>query len=151
MATTGASSPGAARPIPAWRRILQTTINWLVLAAIVVGMCYFLRSRAHQQVTPIEDADTPAARLSEQLPDALELAPETIQAMHVQVVAVRSAPRNIPLKLYGSLYLEGSRLVHVQTRFNGQVVEVGETRDGDGPPRSLKPGDEVNKGEVLAK
>src|SRR4051812_32124308 len=122
MATTGASSPGAARPLPAWRRILQTTINWLVLAAIVVGIGFFLRSRAHQQVTPIKDADVPAARLSDQLPDTLELSPETFQAMHVQVIDVRPASRNIPLKLYGSLYLEGSRLVHVQTRFNGQVV-----------------------------
>jgi cobalt-zinc-cadmium efflux system membrane fusion protein len=151
MATTGASSSGAVRPAHGWRRVLQTTINWLVLAAIVIGMGYFLRSRAHQQVTPIENADVPAARLSDDLPDTLELAPETTQAMHVQVASVKSAPRNIPLKLYGSLYLEGSRLVHVQTRFNGQVVEVGETRDGEEPPRALKPGDQVSKGEVLAK
>jgi cobalt-zinc-cadmium efflux system membrane fusion protein len=151
MATNGASSPGAARPIPAWRRILQTTINWLVLAAIVVGMGYFLRSRAHQQVAPIEDADVAAARLSDELPETLELSPETREAMRVQVVDVKPAPRNIPLKLYGSLYLEGSRLVHVQTRFTGQVVEVGDTRDEDGETRALKPGDHVKKGEVLAK
>ncbi|HEY2412968.1 MAG TPA: efflux RND transporter periplasmic adaptor subunit [Pirellulaceae bacterium] len=151
MATTGAPSPGAARPLPAWRRILQTTINWLVLAVIVVGIGIFLRSRAHQQVTAVEDADVPAAKLSEQLPDTLELNPETFEAMHVKVVDVKAASRNIPLKLYGSLYLEGSRLVHVQTRFTGQVVEVGETRDNDGEMRALKPGDHVQKGDVLAK
>src|SRR5689334_24048637 len=105
MATNGASSPSAARPLPAWRRTLQTTINWLVLAVIVVGLGYFLRSRAHQQVTPIEDADVAAARLSDALPETLELSPETRDAMRVQVVDVKPAPRNIPLKLYGSLYL----------------------------------------------
>jgi cobalt-zinc-cadmium efflux system membrane fusion protein len=121
------------------------------LAAIVVGIGIFLRSRAHQQLTPVEDAEVPAAKLSEQLPDTLELTPETFEAMHVKVVDVKPAARNIPLKLYGSLYLEGSRLVHVQTRFTGQVVEVGETRDNDGEMRALKPGDHVKKGEVLAK
>jgi cobalt-zinc-cadmium efflux system membrane fusion protein len=40
----------------------------------------------------------------------------------------------------------------VQTRFPGQVVEVGEVPDGDArSPRSLKPGDYVQKDQVLAK
>src|SRR6184192_339737 len=127
MATTSAPSPGAVRIHPAWRRALQTAINWIVLAVIVVGIGYFLRARAHQQVTPVAGADVPAATLSENLPDTLMLTPETVEAMHVQAVQVRSAPPNTPLKLYGSLYLEGSRLVHVQTRFPGMVVEVGQT------------------------
>src|SRR2546423_1233267 len=125
MATTSAPSLGAARTVPAWRRALQIAINWIVLAVIVVGVWDFLRSRAQQQVTPLADAEVPAARLSDKFSETLELAPETVQAMRVQVVAVKPAPVNIPLKLYGSLYLEGSRLVHVQTRFTGQVVEVG--------------------------
>jgi cobalt-zinc-cadmium efflux system membrane fusion protein len=90
--------------------------------------------------------------LSDKFPETLELAPKTAQAMHVQVAEVRPAPRNTPLKLYGSLYLEGSRLVHVQTRFSGQVVEVGETHEeGDSKARVLRPGDQVSKGQVLAK
>ncbi|MBW8883972.1 MAG: efflux RND transporter periplasmic adaptor subunit, partial [Planctomycetia bacterium] len=152
MATISAPSAGAARTVPAWRRGLQTAINWIVLAVIVVGVGYFLRARAHQQVTPVAGADVPAATLSENLPDTLMLAPETVEAMHVQAVQVRQAPPNTPLKLYGSLYLEGSRLVHVQTRFPGMVVEVGDTQDAsDNQIRPLKPGDKVSKGEVLAK
>lgn len=152
MANTSAPSPGAARTIPAWRRALQTAINWIVLAVIVVGVGYFLRARAHQQVTPVEGSDVPAATLSETMPDTLVLAPDTVEAMHVQAVQVRPSPPNTPLKLYGSLYLEGSRLVHVQTRFPGMVVEVGQTEDTDERQmRPLKPGDKVTKGEVLAK
>jgi cobalt-zinc-cadmium efflux system membrane fusion protein len=102
-------------------------------------------------VTPVVGADVPAATLSD-IPDTLVLAPETVDAMHVQAAQVRTAPPNTPLKLYGSLYLEGSRLVHVQTRFPGMVVEAGETREAsDNEPRPLKPGDKVTKGEVLAK
>src|SRR5947208_1016509 len=100
MATTSAPSPGAVRIHPAWRRALQTAINWIVLALIVVGIGYFLRARAHQQVTPVAGADVPAATLSEKMPDTLVLAPETVEAMHVQVVAVKRAPLNTPLKLY---------------------------------------------------
>lgn len=152
MVNTSAPSPGAVRTIPAWRRALQTAINWIVLAVIIVGVGYFLRARAHQQVTPPAGADVPAATLSESLPDTLILSAETVEAMYVQTVQVRSAPLNTPLKLYGSLYLEGSRLVHVQTRFPGMVVEVGQAQDtGDNEMRPLKPGDKVSKGEVLAK
>src|SRR5262245_19426712 len=152
MATTSAPSPGAVRTIPAWRRALQTAINWIVLAVIIVGVGYFLRARAHQQVTPPAGADVPAATLSENLPDTLILSAETVEAMYVQTVQVKSGPPNTPLKLYGSLYLEGSRLVHVQTRFPGMVVEVGQSPDaGDNEMRPLKPGDKVSKGEVLAK
>src|SRR5437764_14552604 len=99
MATISAPSSGAARTTPAWRRALQTAINWIVLAVIVVAGGYFLRARAHQQVTPVAGADVPAATLSEDLPDTLVLAPETIEAMHVHAVEVRPAPRNTPLRL----------------------------------------------------
>src|SRR5438876_8799125 len=72
--------------------------------------------------------------------------------MGVQVAAVRAAPPTAPLRLFGSLYPEASRLVHVQTRFSGMVVEVGETHEeGDGKTRALRPGDQVSKGQVLAK
>ena len=98
MATISAPSPGAARTIPAWRRALQTAINWIVLAVIVVGVGYFLRARAHQQVTPVAGADVPAATLSENLPDTLMLPPETVEAMHVQ--AVQDAERAVGIPVH---------------------------------------------------
>jgi cobalt-zinc-cadmium efflux system membrane fusion protein len=148
----GSSSPSVARRSPAWRKTVQVAINWIVLLAIVLGVGYFLRTRAHQQATPPTDNDEPPARLSEQYADTLELAPQTVEAMRVQVAAVQPAPRTAPLKLFGWLFLEGSRYVHVQSRFTGQVVEVGETSaEGGRPARPLRPGDKVEKGEVLAK
>lgn len=152
MANSGVSTPPPNRGVPAWRRNLQSIVNWVVLGLFVVGMFFFLRSRAHQQVVPLLESEVPAARISVAASDTLEIAPETIRAMHIEHVAVLAAPSNVPLKLYGSLYLEGSRLVHVQTRFTGQVVEVGEISEGDKEPgRPIKPGDQVAKGQVLAK
>src|SRR5438046_10499404 len=98
MATISAPSPGAARPIPAWRRGLQTAINWIVLAVIVVGIGYFLRARAHQQVTPVAGADVPAATLSEKMLDTLVLASEAAEALQLQVVGVKPAPLDTATK-----------------------------------------------------
>jgi cobalt-zinc-cadmium efflux system membrane fusion protein len=132
------------------RRILQTLLNWAVLGAAIVGVGFFLRQRAHQQATPPAEPQEAPAQLASDMPNTLELAPHTVEAMQVAVVQVRPAPRTAPLRLFGSLYLEGSRLVHVQTRFTGQAVEVGET-DDNGEQRALRPGDKVEKGQVLAK
>jgi len=79
----GSSSPSVARRSPAWRKTVQVAINWIVLLAIVLGVGYFLRTRAHQQATPPTDNDEPPARLSEQYADTLELAPQTVEAMRV--------------------------------------------------------------------
>jgi membrane fusion protein, heavy metal efflux system len=153
MAENGAcSSPSADRRSVAWRRTVQIAINWIVLLTIVMGVGYFLRTRAQQQAPPQAESSQPPARLSEEYADTLELAPETVAAMRVQVTAVKPAPATAPLKLFGWLFLEGSRYVHVQTRFTGQVVEVGQIREeATGRMRPLRPGDKVEKGEVLAK
>jgi cobalt-zinc-cadmium efflux system membrane fusion protein len=129
---------------------VQTLLNWAVLAAAIIGVGFFLRQRAHQQATPPAEPQEPPVQLVSDMPNTLELSPHTVEAMQVTVVQVQPAPRTAPLRLYGSLYLEGSRLVHVQTRFTGQAVEVGETND-NGEQRALRPGDKVEKGQVLAK
>jgi cobalt-zinc-cadmium efflux system membrane fusion protein len=81
----------------------------------------------------------------------LDVAPQTVDAMGIKVVEVKEAAPTQPIKLLGSLYLEGSRLVHVQTVFVGRVIEVGQTTDNDGKTRPLRPGDRVKKDEILAK
>ena len=70
--------------------------------------------------------------------------------MGVQVAEVKACAAHRPLKLFGWLYLEGSRLAHVQTVFIGRAVEVGQTVD-EGQPRALQPGDTVKEKQILAK
>jgi cobalt-zinc-cadmium efflux system membrane fusion protein len=153
MSTPSAPIPGAAaRRGPAWRKAVQIAVNWIVLGVIVLGVAYFLRSRQHDKESPTTEPENPPVQLAQDLPDTLELSPQTVQAMGVQAVAVRAAPASAPLRLFGSLFLEGNRLVHVQTRFAGMVHEVGATHEqGDGSTRSVRPGDQVSKGQVLAK
>jgi len=73
MATSGAPSPGAARRVPAWRKVLQITMNWIVLGVIVLGVAYFLRSRQHDKESPTTEPENPPVQLSQELPDTLEL------------------------------------------------------------------------------
>jgi cobalt-zinc-cadmium efflux system membrane fusion protein len=61
-----------------------------------------------------------------------------------------------PLVLPGSTLLDPTRLMRVKTRFNAEVVEIGQTQDvGEGASaqtvvRELRTGDSVKKGDVLA-
>jgi membrane fusion protein, heavy metal efflux system len=62
-----------------------------------------------------------------------------------------------PLTMPGSTALDPARVMRVKTRFNAQVVEIGEVVDttkrtpsGQTIMRSLRPGDKVRKDDVLA-
>jgi cobalt-zinc-cadmium efflux system membrane fusion protein len=152
----GSASPKHAAPVAArrqgpsvWRRVIQNAINWIVLGGIIVGVFFFLREREKKKAAVPEQTEVPPVRLAN-TPGTLELEPSTRDAMGVQVAEVKASPQTAPLKLVGQLYLEGSRLAHVQTVFIGRVVEVGQTVE-DGKPRALRPGDEVQEKQILAK
>jgi cobalt-zinc-cadmium efflux system membrane fusion protein len=133
-----------------WRRLVQNAINWIVLGGIIVGVFFFLRAREKQKAAVPEQTEVPPVRLAANAPDTLELVPQTRDAMGVQVAEVKASPRTAPLKLFGWLYLEGSRLAHVQTVFIGRAVEVGQTVE-NGQTRALQPGDKVEEKQILAK
>jgi cobalt-zinc-cadmium efflux system membrane fusion protein len=120
------------------------------LVGIAVGVAYFLRTRALEKAAPPVQRDAPPVRLAIDVPDTLEILAQTRDAMGVQAAEVKPAPRTAPLELLGSLYLEGSRLAHVQTVFIGRVLEVGQTEE-NGKMRALRPGDKVHGGQILAK
>ena len=152
MATSGA--PGHSLVVPRPGANSADAMNWVVLAAIVVGVGLFLAARAHQQAHAAGRSRGVAGRsFRKHLPDTLELAPQTVRGDARAGRRTSGRPRRTaPLKLYGSLYLEGSRLVHVQTRFTGQVVEVGEiTDENDQHAAAASRATRSNKGEVLAK
>lgn len=55
------------------------------------------------------------------------------------------------LRLTGQLMLDPSRLVHVNTRFAGEVMSIENSLTGPNEtPRSLRVGDRVRKGQLLA-
>jgi len=87
------------------------------------------------------------------------LVPESVsQALQVKTAAIEAATAPSPLQLDGWLILDPSRLVHVRTRFGGEVVEIG-TIEGVSDDQSTSPrrcirelrfGDEVEKGQLMA-
>ncbi len=88
-------------------------------------------------------------------PDAMELPNDVIKTLGVTVAKVRDLP-DMPrrLTLAGSLSFDPTRLFRMQSRFGGEVIELGKTVDHDVEgktiERRLRPGDRVRKGELLA-
>lgn len=91
----------------------------------------------------------------------LHLTPNVIDTLKVRVAAVRRAPLTEPLQLTGSLFLDSSHLAVVHTRFQGEIVEVGQVPevdaqgkpvmvDGNPSMRQIRAGDQVTKGQLIA-
>jgi cobalt-zinc-cadmium efflux system membrane fusion protein len=74
-----------------------------------------------------------------------------------QSIVVQPATQMRPLVLPGSTALDPTRIMRVRTRFNAEVVEIGqfaenplESGTGQTMMRELRTGDKVKKGDVLA-
>jgi len=90
----------------------------------------------------------------------LRLPQEVFEMMQVRSVAVEPALTSDMLKLDGSLFLDANRLVHVNSRFAGDVTELGQievpasdqisTSANRTVSRSISFGDNVRKGQLLA-
>ncbi len=90
----------------------------------------------------------------------LRLPLEVIETLQVQMAEVQPALTSDTLKLEGSLFLDANRLVHVNPRFSGDVIELGQievsasdqipTSEKKTPSRSVSFGDVVRKGQLLA-
>lgn len=103
----------------------------------------------------------PRAELALDDRDTLVLPHDVAQTMGVAVTEVQPAPETEPLWLDGTLILGAEHLVHVHSRFAGDVVELGvlpvpslaETGDSSPEPRKNRPlrfGDHVQQGQLLA-
>jgi cobalt-zinc-cadmium efflux system membrane fusion protein len=85
------------------------------------------------------------------------IVPEPVrQALGIEAAA-RAAPptRTRPLTMPGSTALDPTRVARVRTRFNAEVIELGQVHDipqPGGPTilRDIRSGDKVRKGDVLA-
>src|SRR5262249_31779708 len=84
------------------------------------------------------------------------IVPEPVrQALGIRPAAVAKPPTGTrPLTVPGSTALDPTTVVRVRTRFNAEVMELGQTHEppetGISVPRDLRPGDTVKKGDVLA-
>jgi cobalt-zinc-cadmium efflux system membrane fusion protein len=99
-----------------------------------------------------------AVELVEDVPHTL-IVPESVrQALGIQDSLIAQPPTQArPLVMPGSTALDPARVMRVRTRFNAEVVEIPQVPDearrtssGQTILRELRPGDRVQKGQVLA-
>lgn len=123
-------------------------IGTAVVLVLIAGTVFYglpSTSAAPPETSPRESA---AVRLSSEAPDTLVIPAPTVTTMRLTGATAQPARSAQPLRLTGQLMLDPSRLVHVHTRFSGEVVEVGPSDRGKESP--LRVGDSVHKGQLLA-
>lgn len=126
------------------------------LTFLVFGTGHPFRSAQSSAAPPVSDRSS--ARPGPEVPETIRLSPGSSETLIVPAATVASMrltsapavaakdPR--PLRLTGQLTLDANRLVHVHTRFGGEVIQVGASNR---PDRSqLRAGDAVKKGDLLA-
>src|SRR5258708_2044885 len=65
------------------------------------------------------------AELAQDVPDTLIVTDDVRKTLGMTLAQVQSAVAPEPLKLDGALYLLSNNMVHVRSRFNGDVMDVG--------------------------
>ncbi len=83
--------------------------------------------------------------------NTLEFSPEALVGLKIHTARVRTPRAPDPLRMSGSLFVDSNRLVHVHTRFAGEVVEIGTVNDAEtSSQRQLRVNDVVQQGQLLA-
>src|SRR5712691_1125579 len=150
----------------------QPLIRILVVLVVIVGLPVLgfegmprLKEwwdRQHPQVessSVLAEKTKPRGKLVESKDGTLQLPEEVIATLNLTTAVVQVAPAPEPLKLDGSLFLNANRLVHVNSRFAGEVVELGQimapaggldqSADARHVARPISFGDSVRKGQLL--
>ncbi len=97
-------------------------------------------------------ADKPAAapELVGKDGGAIRLPANLLPNLGLQVAEIRPRLAAVPriLRLEGSTGLDPAGLARIRSRVTGEVVEIGQVPE-DGETRPIRPGDKVNKGQLL--
>ena len=155
------------RPMPAK---LSIPIRFIIFGLLIVAAGIVVTALAiygtHQlpalSKRPGENLSVAKARLPvelvEEVPHTLIVPEDVRKALDIQESIVVHEPTQArPLVMPGSTALDPARVMRVRTRFNAEVVEITEVPDetqraskGQTVLRELRPGDRVQKGQVLA-
>jgi cobalt-zinc-cadmium efflux system membrane fusion protein len=149
----------------AWASLVGGLLITTVVAAVCLAPAIKHWLDAHREpespaTVAIRD-QSPRAQLDPRDETTLCVPLDVMSGLKVTYATVISAPPPEPLKLDGSLFLDSNRLVHVRTRFAGEVTELGMIAEADAAPaptqgrsdsvkRHVRFGDRVTKGQLLA-
>jgi cobalt-zinc-cadmium efflux system membrane fusion protein len=147
-------------PKPRERRGLRrAVVAGIILAIVGLAGTGALGTPGIQRLlrTPTAATSIPRntpARLVSDNEDEIELPRRVVDRLGVTSEPVLPAAAPRPLELAGSLSFDPNRLGRVQARFGGEVISLGTTLDrdpnGDSRERTLRYGDPVTKGQILA-
>jgi cobalt-zinc-cadmium efflux system membrane fusion protein len=156
-----------ARSLTLIKVFVRLMIVLIVLGAVAGGGSLWLKYRpAHATETSPVGGTLPRIDWDSRTPDVIRLPADYTSSLKVQTAKVRPAPPPESLRLRGSLMLDANRLARVKCLFSGQVVSIGKSDGASrriGPslpadlrekktddPLTLRSGDTVKKGQVLA-
>jgi cobalt-zinc-cadmium efflux system membrane fusion protein len=155
------ASPPTRPTSPIHYIVVGLTILAAGIVITVAAIYYGPRALSRREKTgekPPPPRSRPAVELAEKTPHTL-IVPESVrQALGIQDSVPSEPPRHArPLVMPGSTALDPARVMRVRTRFNAEVVEVARVPDtelstssGRTTLREIRPGDRVQKGDMLA-
>ncbi len=157
-----------ARPFTFVRVFFRLLVVVSVVGAIAGSGFWWMKYRpVHANETTTINSALPRIDWDPRLPDVLRLPSDYAKSLKVKTAYVQPAPPPEPLRLRGSLMFDVNRLARVGCLFSGQVISLGkadktkrrrlahlapaslvEKQTDD--PDTLRPGDFVRKGQLLA-
>jgi membrane fusion protein, heavy metal efflux system len=126
--------------------------RWMVAACfvlLVVSAGYLVWNQGITGPASASESEGAPISLDHKETGLVHLQPSTASSMNIRTVLAKSPSSGQSLRLRGQLMLDPSRLVHVHTRFGGEVISVAEVKVNNAP-RQLRVGDQVKSGELLA-
>ncbi len=129
---------------------------WLAVGiCLLAAVAVLITSSVARQGKPVVAASPrlTSLKLVPGTTDTLELSEALVQSLGVRTARIESARAHTRLNLSGSLFLDSNRMVHVHSRFTGEVVSIGAAQnasEGSSAPRPLRLGDHVEQGQLLA-
>jgi cobalt-zinc-cadmium efflux system membrane fusion protein len=137
--------------------VLVGALALAVVAYGLPGLQAFGKQPASAPPRQASPAKTTGVELVDGMPSTLWVPEDVRNALGIEKSMAALPPtRPRPVVLPGSTALDPTRLMRVRTRFNAEVVEIGQVhepgQDGSGQTvtRELRSGDRVRKGDVLA-
>ena len=161
----GAVSSSEAPRRKRWSRLRNIAVGLAILVAGGVVAVLAINGWARLPAAPNKPAEAKRSVTTRWVVELVEGVPRTIRVpeavrkgLNIQESIVAQPPTQArPLTMPGSTALDPARVMRVKTRFNAEVVEMGQVVDstqrtpsGESIQRPLRPGDRVRKGDVLA-
>ncbi len=124
------------------------------LIVLYLGVLRFDRAYGSKltEPGPSSNGESSLIELVKDRPNTIRLTDQGMKTVGLLTVEVKPAPPPEPLRLPGSFLLDPDRLVRIHGRFPGELVSVGALSDAPNaaPPRQLRFGDRVEKGQIIA-